>query len=222
MNIWIAGSPEEVVQAAQTGLVSAVVTNPTVIAAWTQSGESLEDVATSVIKATNLPLYVQLHGPGRDQFLREADYLKKISGQIIPKIPATLEGLAAAAILEHQGIETLITTVCSLNQAYVAAVAGVTAICPYYSRLRDHGDDAARFIHEVADMYRREGVPTRIRPASVRSVEDVAQCLQNGADGVIVFYEVFRQLTAHPVSDSSLANFENDWQRIKLGTGYPR
>ena len=90
MNIWIAGSPEEVVQAAQTGLVSAVVTNPTVIAAWTQSGESLEDVATSVIKATNLPLYVQLHGPGRDQFLREADYLKNISGQIIPKIPACL------------------------------------------------------------------------------------------------------------------------------------
>lgn len=221
MNIWIAGSPEQVAQAAQTGLVSAVVTNPTVIADWTKDGASLESVATSVIEATKLPLYIQLHGPGRDRFLREAEYLKKVSPHIIPKIPATLEGLAAAAVLERQGIETLITTVCSLNQAYVAAVAGVTAICPYYSRLRDHGDDAAKFIRNVADMYRREGIKTRIRPASVRSVEDVAQCLQSGADGVIVFYEVFQQLTAHPVSDSSLASFENDWQRIKTGPGYP-
>lgn len=221
MNIWIAGSPEEVAEAAQTGLVSAVVTNPTVIADWTKGGQSLESVAASVIQATGLPLYIQLHGPGREQFLREADYLKSVSKLIIPKIPATLEGLAAARILESKGIETLITTVCSLNQAYVAAVAGVTAICPYYSRLRDHGEDAAQFIRDVADMYRREGVNTRIRPASVRSVEDVAQCLLNGADGVIVFYEVFRQLTAHPVSDKSLADFENDWQQIKLGTDYP-
>ncbi len=221
MNIWIAGSPEEVAEAAQTGLVSAVVTNPTVIADWTKGGQSLESVAASVIQATDLPLYIQLHGPGREQFLREADYLKSVSKLIIPKIPATLEGLAAARILESKGIETLITTVCSLNQAYVAAVAGVTAICPYYSRLRDHGEDAAQFIRDVADMYRREGVNTRIRPASVRSVEDVAQCLLNGADGVIVFYEVFRQLTAHPVSDKSLADFENDWQQIKLGTDYP-
>lgn len=221
MNIWIAGTPQEVTEATQTGLVSAVVTNPTVIAEWTKGGQSLESVAASVIQATGLPLYIQLRGPGRDQFLREADYLKSVSKLIIPKIPATLEGLAAARILESQGIETLITTVCSLNQAYVAAVAGVTAICPYYSRLRDHGEDAAQFIRGVADMYRREGVSTRIRPASVRSVEDVAQCLLNGADGVIVFYEVFQQLTMHPVSDKSLANFENDWQRIKLGTDYP-
>lgn len=221
MNIWIAGSPEEVAEAAQTGLVSAVVTNPTVIADWTKDGQSLESVAASVIQATGLPLYIQLYGPTREQFLREADYLKNVSKLIIPKIPATLEGLAAARILESKGIETLITTICSLNQAYVAAVAGVTAVCPYYSRLRDHGEDASRFIRDVADMYRREGVNTRIRPASVRSVEDVAQCLLNGADGVIVFYEVFRQLTAHPVSDKSLADFEKDWQQIKVGADYP-
>ncbi len=221
MNIWIAGSPEEVTAAAKTGLVSAVVTNPTVIADWTEGDQSLESVAASVIEATGLPLYIQLHGPGRGQFLREADYLKSVSKLIIPKIPATLEGLAAAKVLESKGIETLITTVCSLNQAYVAAVAGVTAICPYYSRLRDHGEDAAQFIRDVADMYLREGISTRIRPASVRSAEDVSQCLLNGADGVIVFYEVFQQLTGHPVSDKSLANFENDWQRIKLGDDYP-
>jgi len=221
MNIWIAGSPKEVMEAAQTGLVSAVVTNPTVVADWTKDGQPLEAVATSVIQTTGLPLYIQLCGPNRDQFLREADYLKNVSQLIIPKIPATLDGLAAARILENKGVKTLITTVCSLNQAYVAAVAGVVAICPYYSRLRDHSEDAARLIRDVADMYRREGVSTRIQPASVRSVEDVAQCILNGADGVIVFYDVFRQLTAHPVSDKSLANFENDWRRIKLSADYP-
>ncbi|MBC7568955.1 MAG: hypothetical protein H7319_04370 [Spirosoma sp.] len=221
MTIWIAGSPEQVIEAAKTGLVSAVVTNPTVIASWTQHGESLESVAQSVVQATRLPLYVQLHGPTRQQFLRETEHLKRVSDLIIPKIPATLDGLAAARDLEASGTETLITTVCSLTQAYVCAVAGVTSICPYFSRLRDSGENAAQFIADVSAMYRREGIKTRIRPASVRSVQDVEDCLLNGADGVIIFYDLFRKLIPHPVTDTSLTAFEADWQRTTVDPDYP-
>ena len=222
MTIWIAGSPDQVIEAAQTGLISAVVTNPTVVANWTQSGQSLESIVKEVIQATQIPLYIQLHGPTREQFLRETEHLKRVSDLIIPKLPATLDGLAAATALEKNGTETLLTTVCSLTQAYVCAVARVATICPYFGRLRDSGADAAQFIRNVSDLYRRAGVTTRIRPASVRSVKDVDECLLNGADGVIIFYDVFRQLTTHDVMEASLTAFETDWQRTVVDGDYPR
>ncbi|MEO6134446.1 MAG: hypothetical protein ABIP35_04800, partial [Ginsengibacter sp.] len=91
MKIWIAGTLEEIESASKTGLVDAIVTNPTVIADWTSSGQSLEEVAKIAIGKTRLPLYIQLKSKKKDDFLREAEYLKKISESIIPKIPSTLE-----------------------------------------------------------------------------------------------------------------------------------
>ncbi len=46
MTIWIAGTLNQVLAACQTGLVSAIVTNPTVMADWTKDGQTLESVAT--------------------------------------------------------------------------------------------------------------------------------------------------------------------------------
>lgn len=221
MTIWIAGSVEEVIAASKTGLVSAIVTNPTVIAGWTNGGQTLESVAADVISATQLPLYIQLHGPTHQNFLRETTYLKQISDRIIPKLPATREGLAAAAELEANNTETLITTVCSVNQAYASAAAQATTICPYFSRVRDAGEDAIQLIRNTATLYRHWGVKTRIRPASVRSVQDVQDCLLAGADGVIIFHDLFQQLFLHPVTEQSLQAFEADWQQTTRSETYP-
>lgn len=221
MNIWIAGTVEEVITASKTGLVSAVVTNPIVIAGWTKDGQPLESVAADVIRETKLPLYIQLQGPTHGHFLRETEYLKRISDRIIPKLPATREGLSAAAELERNGTATLITTVCSVNQAYASASAKATAICPYFSRVRDADEDAIELIRNIAVLYRRWGVKTHIRPASVRSVQDVQNCLLAGADGVIIFHDVFQQLFLHPVTEQSLQAFEADWQQITRSEMYP-
>ena len=221
MTIWIAGTLDQVLTVGKTGLVSAIVTNPTVMADWTKDGQTLESVATDVVRQTHLPLYIQLHGPTRQHFLRETEYLKRISDLIIPKLPSTLEGLAAAAELEANGTETLITTVCSVNQAYASVAAQATTICPYFSRLRDQGEDAIQFIRNISTLYRRWGVKTRIRPASIRSVQDVQECLLAGVDGVIIFYDVFQQLTLHPVTEHSLQAFEYDWQQTIRSETYP-
>ncbi|KAB7726700.1 hypothetical protein F5984_24040 [Rudanella paleaurantiibacter] len=221
MSIWIAGTVEEVFAASKTGLVNAIVTNPTVIAGWTKGGQTLESVASDVISATQLPLYMQLHGPTQEHFLRETAYLKRISDRIIPKLPATREGLAAAAELEANNTETLITTVCSVNQAYASASAHATTICPYFSRVRDASEDAIELIRNIATLYRRWGVKTHIRPASVRSVQDVQDCLLAGADGVIIFYDVFEQLFLHPVTEQSLQAFEADWEQTNRLETYP-
>jgi transaldolase len=214
MHLWIAGSVEEVIRATGTGLVGAVVTNPTVIARWTAGGRSMESVLADAVRSVSVPVYVQLHGPDKHSFLRETESLKKLSTRIVPKLPATREGIEAVRELETAGIETLVTTVCSLPQAFAAAVAGASTICPYVARLNDVGDDAFRLIHTIREMYVRHDVTTKIMPASIRTTHDVEDVLRAGAHGVIIFYDLFETMFEHRVTRQSLEDFEKDWENI--------
>jgi TalC/MipB family fructose-6-phosphate aldolase len=220
MKLWIAGTVPQVIAAARTGLPSAIVTNPTVVAEWTTDADKpIEEIAKQLLAETDLPLYIQLRGPDTDGFLREAEHFEQISSRILPKLPSTTDGIAAAAELEHQGRTTLVTTVCSVNQAYLCAAAGVSAICPYFARLDQSGDDAAAFLSRVAKLYRDHGAATKILPASIRSPAQAEAALCAGASGVIVFDDVFRAFCSHPVTASSLKAFEADWKQTL--TQYP-
>lgn len=214
MKIWISGTLEEIALAGESGLIDAVVTNPTVIANWTSNGQSLEEVITIAIKQTGLPLYVQLKSKKKNDFLREVAYLKRVSEKVIPKIPSTYEGIMAAADLEKNGTETLVTTVVSIPQAYACAAAGVTTICPYLNRLQESGSNALDFIKNLSAMFSREHVKTKIMPASIRTVPDIEGALVAGCSGVIIFYPLFEEMFLHKVTTQSLASFDNDWKSI--------
>lgn len=214
MKLWIAGTVAQVKAVAATGLASAIVTNPTVVAQWTSAAQRpIEDLAAELVAATGLPLYVQLHGPSTAAFLAEAAALQRLSPLIRPKLPSTTEGLAACRTLAAQNIPVLVTTVCSVNQAYLAAVAGAASICPYFARLGESGRDPAEFIATVARLYARHGLPTEILPASIRTLEQAEAALVAGASGLIIFEDLFRHLCDHPVTASSLAGFDADWAK---------
>lgn len=212
MKIWTSGTVDQVIEDSKTGLVNAIVTNPTVIAQWCQNGLSLETLATKVTEETQLPLYIQLKGPNVSDYLGQCDHLKGISEKIIPKIPSTLQGIQAAKILEARGLETLVTTVCSIGQAYACAAANVTTICPYYNRLQENGECADDFLQHVASIYKSNKVSTEIIPASIRTLKDVEKALKNGSHGVIVFSDLFRELFEHKVTAHSLESFDRDWE----------
>jgi transaldolase len=215
MECWLAGTIDEVIEAASRKWTKTLVTNPTVMAGWCEeSGLSLEDVSLKVVGATGLSLYVQLRGPSVEKFVAQSNALRHISPLILPKLPCTIAALEACRILRDSGCPVLITTVCSINQAWLCAEAGATSICPYFARLDESGGSAQQLIADVAELYKRHSVKTAIMPASVRDETQVTNCLKAGADGVILFVPLYRKLFAHSVSDDSLLKFEQDWQRI--------
>jgi TalC/MipB family fructose-6-phosphate aldolase len=214
MKLWIAGTVAQVKAVAATGLASAIVTNPTVVAQWCAAEKKpLEDIALDVVQTTGLPLYIQLHGPTAATFLAEARALRRLNPLILPKLPSTTEGFIACRALADEGSPVLVTTVCSVNQAYLAAVAGATSICPYFARLGESGQDPAAFIATVAALYARHGIKTEILPASIRTLAQAEAAMVAGASGVIIFDELYRQLCDHGVTASSLQGFEADWAK---------
>ncbi len=214
MKLWIAGSVTQVKAAAATGLTTTIVTNPTVVAQWTSAQQQpIEDIADDVVQSTGLPLYIQLHGPSATSFIAEARALRRLHPLILPKLPSTTEGFIACRALASEGMPVLVTTVCSVNQAYLAAVSGAASICPYFARLGESGQDPAAFIATVAALYARQGIKTEILPASIRTLAQAEAALVAGASGLIIFDDLFRQLCDHGVTDSSLKDFETDWDK---------
>ncbi len=219
MRLWITGSLQEVKDAVKLGLAGAVVTNPTVISQWSSGTRALEDVVAEACDATGLPLYVQLYGPDKRSFIRELRHLKEISKLIVPKLPATMEGLAATRDLASEGETVLVTAVCSIQQAFLAAVAGAEFICPYFARLNDAGQEAATLIQDSRNLYEGNGFATEIIPASIRSIQDLSASLFAGAHGAILPVKVFYDAFENELTKSSLATFEQDWQTIPYGRG---
>ena len=211
MELWIEGTIDEVARVTACGLAAAVATNPTIIAHWTADGRTLEEVVTEVCKKVDVPVYVQLHGPDVETYLREMEALLRISEQIHPKLVATHTGIEAAHRLEKSGRKTLVTAVSTVNQAFLAAAAGVSYIAPYYGRIEAADVDAAGLVQSVADMYARHGVNTKIAAASLRSPAQVEAALLAGAHVVVMGYNVFQGLLGHELTQTWIDGFEEDW-----------
>ncbi len=219
MELWIEGSVEEAIRTANDGLADAIATNPTIIERWTAGGQTLEQVITTVCDSVNVPVFVQLHGPTIDDYLREMDSLRRIPGQIHPKLVATHAGIAAARRIAASGLKPLITTIATVNQAFLAARANAAYIAPYIGRIADAEMDAYKLVADIADIYQRHHVPTQIAAASVRSPEQASRVLQAGAPILVMQYDVFMRMLDSELTQDWIARFDENWAKIPHSLG---
>ena len=214
LQLWIEGTPDEVIDVANSGLAAAIATNPGIMERWTENGQSLEDLVAFVCERVSVPVYVQLHGPTVDDYLREMDALRQISERIQPKLVATHAGVAATRRLSEQGIKPLVTTISTLSQAFLAASAHAAYVAPYVGRIEDAGVDPYQLIADIAAMYARHGAVTQIAAASIRSPEQAEAVLRAGAPIAVMQYSVYQKLLYSDMTQNWIDRFEANWQKI--------
>lgn len=216
MELWIEGTIDETAKVANSGLAAAIATNPSIMARWTADGRSLVDVVTEITSRVDVPVYVQLHGPDVNQYVREMGRLLKISSQIHPKLVATLEGITAIPYMLEMERDPLITTVASLNQAFMAGTVGTSYIAPYVGRIEDAGRDAMQLMREASALYAKHQIGTKIAAASVRTPNQAKNSLRAGADILVMGYEVYQQLMMDDLTQDWIDGFEENWQSIEF------
>jgi transaldolase len=106
--------------------------------------------------------------------------------RVLIKIAATWEGIAAAQVLEKQGIHCNLTLLFSLTQAVACANAGVTLISPFVGRIYDWhkktagsawdeaansgaNDPGVQSVARIYSYYKTHGIDTEIMGASFRN-----------------------------------------------------
>lgn len=213
------GDVSEVEQAADWGIVDGVTTNPTLIA---KSGHGFKETVLKICKL--LPkgeISAEVVATDYDTMLKEALEISSWAPQIVVKVPLIEPGVKLVRTLSEKGIKTNVTLVFSVSQALLAAKAGATFISNFVGRVDDISDEGMNAVAATVEMVHTYGFESQVLVASVRHPLHVVQAIDSGAHIATMPFKIMQMLFKHPLTDSGLKRFLDDWNSAGL-TIFPK
>ena len=209
MKIFIdTANVEEIREANDMGVICGVTTNPSLIV---KEGRNFEEVIKNITEIVDGPISAEVISLEVDKMVEEALSLAKIHDNIVIKLPMTIEGLKACKILTSKGIKTNITLIFTVTQALLAARAGATFVSPFLGRLDDVGVDSVTLIKEIADIFEKHDIKTKIIAASIRNPWHAKEAALGGAHIGTIPYKTIIEMTKHELTDKGIERFLKDW-----------
>lgn len=199
------------------GVVSGVTTNPSLV-----SKEGKVDYKALVKQICAIvpgPVSTEVLSQESAGMIAEAREITTWAENIAVKIPSTLEGLAATSVLARENVSVNMTLCFSLNQAMLAAAAGAAFISPFVGRLDDIGEDGMQLVVDIVDYLRYYDLPTRVIAASIRHTSHCLSASKAGAHIATVPYKVLLQMIEHPLTNTGVRRFAEDWNKVMGDTG---
>jgi len=194
------------------GVVEGVTTNPSLAC---KEKRNYRDCVAEICSIVSGPVSAEAVSMEAAGMIAEARELAAIADNVNVKIPMCPEGLKAIKALSAEDIQTNCTLIFSANQALLAASAGATFVSPFIGRLDDIGNDGMRVLAEIVEIYEYYGMLTEVISASLRHPQHVVDSALAGAHIATIPYEVFKKMTAHPLTDIGIERFMADWEKIK-------
>jgi transaldolase len=201
---------DEIKEAASLGVLDGVTTNPSLIAKEKiDYGKRLAQIC-EVVKG---PVSAEVIAVEYQAMLKEGRERAKIASNIVVKLPITIDGLKACKTLSDEGVKTNMTLCFQPLQAMMVAKAGAYLVSPFIGRVDDVGEDGMDLIHRIRTIYDNYGFTTKILAASVRHSKHMVDCALAGADVATVPFSVIKGMLNHPLTDSGLKKFIEDYKK---------
>ncbi len=201
----------EIKDFASTGMVDGVTTNPSLAA---KQGMNFKELIAEVCKVVKGPVSAEVTALDYETMIKEAEVLRKIARNVAIKVPLTQDGLKVCRALSAESTMVNVTLCFTCGQAILAAKAGATFISPFVGRLDDLGVNGMQLIDDIVQVYcQYDHFKTQVLVASVRSPEHIINAGKIGADVITAPPKVIRQLYHHPLTDSGLKTFAEDWAK---------
>jgi len=185
----------EIEEAFKLGFLTGLTTTPT----FMHRG-GVTDVDGLIVKLSKIVPVLQIEALGdtAEEVLAEAKRQLDLGldpARTVFKIPVSLEGLRACALLRKQGLLVNVHLVYTLQQAYMAMQAGASFVCPLVGRLQDQGHDALSLVEQCVFAVDHYGYDTKVMFSSVRTVEHVRNALNIGVHTITVPWKIMKVLT---------------------------
>jgi len=204
---------DEIRDAASTGVLDGVTTNPSLIS---REGNPFEDQLLKICSLVDGPVSAETVSRDAEGMVDEGRHLARLHRNIVVKCPMTKEGLKATKRLSEEGIRVNVTLVFSAPQAILAAKAGAYFVSPFVGRLDDIGQDGMGLIRDIVTIFGNYDFKTETLVASVRNPVHVVQAGLMGADICTLPAKVFEQLLKHPLTDRGVEQFLKDWEKVPV------
>ena len=203
---------EEIREAADTGVLNGVTTNPSLVA---KEARPFEDIIAEICDIVDGPVSAEVVSTHYEGMLAEARALAPIHENVVVKIPLIREGIKAVGMLSQEGIRTNVTLCFSPLQALLAAKAGASMISPFVGRLDDISHDGTELVEQIVAIYQNYGFATEVLVASARHPRHLVETALMGADIATMPFKLFNAMFNHPLTDKGLAAFLADWDKAR-------
>ncbi|HET7412511.1 MAG TPA: transaldolase family protein, partial [Pararhizobium sp.] len=152
------------------GWVHGATTNPTLLerAGLTSSVQTALDLVRSATDLGLKELQVQSWGGDHQRLADNGRALASLSPIVTVKVPATADGLRAAAQIKAEGYRVTLTACYTARQCAAARVLGLDYVAPYYGRMIEAGIDPDARLDAMKTV---AGDSLRILIASIRRAE---------------------------------------------------
>jgi len=201
---------DEIREVNSWGVLAGVTTNPSLIVA---SGRDFHEVVREIADLVGGAISAEVTSMNADEMITQGRELAALSEHVVVKLPLTPDGLQACKALTSEGIRTNVTLCFSVPQALLAARAGATYISPFVGRVDDISWDGSELVRQIKEAYVLGDISTQVLAASIRHPHHVVQSALAGADVATIPYKVFKQMIKHPLTDTGLKQFMDDWAK---------
>ncbi len=205
---------DQIKEAEAMGVLDGVTTNPSLMAKEGITGQqNILDHYVAICNAVSGDVSAEVIATDFEGMVKEGEALAALHPQIVVKIPMIEAGVKALRYFSDKGIKTNCTLVFSSGQALLAAKAGATYVSPFIGRLDDISFDGLTLIEDIRHIYDNYGFETQILAASVRHTMHVVHCAKIGADVMTGPLSSIKGLLKHPLTDSGLQKFLEDYKK---------
>ena len=205
---------DQIKEAQDLGVLDGVTTNPSLMAKEGITGaDNILNHYKAICDIVEGDVSAEVISTDFDGMVKEGEALAALDPQIVVKLPMIKDGVKACKYFSDNGIKTNVTLVFSPGQALLAAKAGATYVSPFIGRLDDISTDGLNLIAEIRHIYDNYGFGTEILAASVRHTMHVIDCAKIGADVMTGPLSSIEGLLRHPLTDSGLAKFLEDYKK---------
>ena len=204
----------DIAEAEALGVLDGVTTNPSLMAKEGITGaENILNHYKKICDLVEGDVSAEVIATDFEGMVKEGEALAALHPQIVVKLPMIADGVKACKYFSDKGIKTNVTLIFSAGQALLAAKAGATYVSPFLGRLDDISTDGLNLISEMRLIYDNYGFESQILAASVRNTMHVINCAKLGSDVMTGPLSSIIGLLNHPLTDSGLAKFLEDYRK---------
>ena len=206
---------DQIREAHDLGVLDGVTTNPSLMAKEGIKGiKKQQEHYVTIANIVKGDVSAEVIATDYEGMIREGTELAALHPHIVVKVPCIGDGIKAIHYFSEKGIRTNCTLVFSVGQALLAAKAGATYVSPFVGRLDDICEDGVALVAAIGRMYRLYNYKTQVLPASIRHVRHIIACVEAGADVATCPLNAIKGLLNHPLTDSGLKQFLEDYKKI--------
>ncbi|MFA6401744.1 MAG: fructose-6-phosphate aldolase [Salinivirgaceae bacterium] len=206
---------DQIREAQDLGIIDGVTTNPSLMAKEGIKGQA--NILKHYVDICNIvdgDVSAEVIATDYEGMIKEGEILAALHPQIVVKVPVIKDGIKAIKYLSSKGIRTNCTLIFTVGQALLASKAGATYVSPFVGRLDDISQDGMELIGQIVDMLNYYEMGTQVLAASIRSPLHIIKCIELGADVATCPLEPILALLKHPLTDSGLKKFLDDYHKL--------